>query len=305
MKPYKLYRLIALCYLAFQANLQGQANVTSTGISVQGIARDENNSALANEDQLGLNFKLYYLDSSNSQQTILNKTGNVRTDAFGVFAFVIEISESAYIKIANTEAYLTVSQGDVVFSNEKLQAVPYAIFAQNGAPTGSITSFVGTTIPEGWLLCDGSAIPNNAYHQRLRDLVGANTPDLQGVFLRGTGTYDENHSGPSLGQFQSDEFQEHQHDVGTLTVSSAGRHIHPFRADGVSPNGDNTVLDGQSAVGTLYDDEGMYEFTDESWRPIDYAGTHTHPITGNTGIRGGDEYETRPVNYGINWIIKI
>ncbi|MDB4620924.1 hypothetical protein OAF86_00055 [Flavobacteriaceae bacterium] len=108
MKPYKLYRLIALCYLAFQANLQGQANVTSTGISVQGIARDENNSALANEDQLGLNFKLYYLDSSNSQQTILNKTGNVRTDAFGVFAFVIEISESAYIKIANTEAYLTV-----------------------------------------------------------------------------------------------------------------------------------------------------------------------------------------------------
>ncbi len=27
MKPYKLYRLIALCYLAFQANLQGQGNL--------------------------------------------------------------------------------------------------------------------------------------------------------------------------------------------------------------------------------------------------------------------------------------
>ena len=302
MKLKQLLLALAISLFISHSDVYGQANVTSTGISIQGIARDENNSALANEDQLGLNFKLYYLDTSNTEQTILNKTGNVRTDAFGVFAFVVEISESAYVKIANTEAYLKVSQGDMVFSNEKLHAVPYAIFAQNGAPSGSITSFAGTTIPQGWLLCDGGAIPNNAYHQILRDLVGANTPDLRGVFLRGTGTYDGNHTGPSLGQFQTDEFQEHAHDASALSIASSGTHIHPIRTDG-QPGG-NAGNDGPSVVGSIFEDEGMYNFTDENWRPIDFAGEHTHDITGNTGIRGGD-VETRPVNYGINWIIKI
>ncbi len=306
MKIKFLLGVFALASFLSTTALYGQANVTSSGISVQGIARDENNSALANEDQLGLNFKLYYLDSSNSEQTILNRTGNVRTDAFGVFAYVIEISESAYIKIANTEAYLKISQGDIVFTNEKLHAVPYAIFAQNGAPTGSITAFVGDSdeIPEGWLLCNGDAIPNNAYHQRLRDLVGANTPDLRGVFLRATGTYDGNHTGPTLGEFQSDEFKEHNHSVGTLSTLTAGSHIHPIRADG-NPTG-NSDNDGHSVVGTPNADEGLVDFTDNQWwRPIDWAGEHTHQISGNTGITGGDETETRPVNYGINWIIKI
>lgn len=295
--------IIQLILLFFCLNIYAQANVTSSGISVQGIARDENNSALANEDQLGLNFKLYYLDNSNTEQTILNRTGNVRTDAFGVFAYVIEITESAYIKIANTEAYLKVSQGDIVFSNEKLHAVPYAIHAQNGAPTGSIAPFAGTSIPAGWLLCDGSAIPNNAFHQRLRDLVGANTPDLRGVFLRGTGTYDSNHSGPALGEFQTDEFQEHAHGAGQLSTSQSGRHIHPIRADG-NPTG-NSDNDGHAVVGTQYADEGLVDFSENQWwRPIDWAGEHTHNITGSTSVRG-DATETRPVNYGINWIIKI
>ena len=295
--------IIQLILLFFCLNIFGQANVTSSGISIQGIARDENNSALANEDQLGLNFKLYYLDNSNTEQTILNRTGNVRTDAFGVFAYVIEITESAYIKIANTEAYLKVSQGDIVFSNEKLHAVPYAIHAQNGAPTGSIAPFAGTSIPVGWLLCDGSAIPNNAFHQRLRDLVGANTPDLRGVFLRGTGTYDSNHSGPALGEFQTDEFQEHAHGAGQLSTSQSGRHIHPIRADG-NPTG-NSDNDGHAVVGTDHADEGLVDFSENQWwRPIDWAGEHTHNITGSTSVRG-DATETRPVNYGINWIIKI
>jgi len=51
-------------------NVNAQASVTSTGISIQGIARDENNSALANIDQLGLTFKIYYLDASNAEVQI-------------------------------------------------------------------------------------------------------------------------------------------------------------------------------------------------------------------------------------------
>lgn len=231
-----------ILFLIFLSNtsLFGQANVTSSGISVQGIARDENNTALANEDQLGLKFKIYYLDNSNSEQTILNKTGNVRTDAFGVFAYVIDVTESAYMKIANAEAYLKISQGDVVFSNEKLHAVPYAIHAQNGAPTGSITAFTGEAdeVPQGWLLCNGASIPSGAFYDKLRELVGNNTPDLRAMFLRGTGentvmregNNPKTYIGTDLGVYVQDQMQQHRHSV-NINSSSNGNHRHPIRRD--------------------------------------------------------------------------
>ena len=102
-------------------NVNAQANVQSTGISIQGIARDDNNSALANIDQLGLVFKIYYFDGSNNEVQILSQTANVKTDNFGVFSYVLRIDNSLFTAISNTQAYLTVTQGSVVFSNEKLQ----------------------------------------------------------------------------------------------------------------------------------------------------------------------------------------
>jgi hypothetical protein len=170
-------------------NVNAQANVTATGISIQGIARDENNSAISNIDQLSLNFRIYYLDGSNAEVLILNETNNVRTDNFGVFSYVMNIPSTVFTQICNTSAYLKVTQGSVVFSNEKLQAVPYAIHAQNGVPTGTIMAYIGATAPTGWLLCDGSAIADNAATARLRELLGATTtPNLNARYLRGAGT---------------------------------------------------------------------------------------------------------------------
>ena len=77
----------------------------------------------------------------------------------------------------------------ILCSVTKNYTVPYAIHAQNGAPTGSITAFTGEAdeVPQGWLLCNGDAIPSGAYYDKLRELVGNNTPDLRAMFLRGTG----------------------------------------------------------------------------------------------------------------------
>lgn len=306
MKIKFLLGVFALASFLSTTALYGQANVTSSGISVQGIARDENNTALANEDQLGLKFKIYYLDSSNSEQTILNKTGNVRTDAFGVFAYVIDVSESAYLKIANAEAYLKISQGDVVFSDEKLHAVPYAIHAQNGAPSGSITAFTGESdeVPEGWLLCNGDAIPSGAYYDKLRELVGNNTPDLRAMFLRGTGentitresdNYSKTYQGTTLGAYVQDQMQQHRHSI-NINSSSAGRHRHPIRRDSYGSG------DGYAMVATSGNDESLY--TEDNNSLMQTAGNHTHNVSGNTTNQGyGDE--SRPVNYGVNWIIKI
>jgi len=65
----------------------------------------------------------------------------------------------------------------------------------NICPTGTIFAFAGTTAPNGWLLCDGSAVNRTVYAQ-LYSVVGIssgsgdgsttfNIPDLRGRFLRG------------------------------------------------------------------------------------------------------------------------
>jgi microcystin-dependent protein len=283
-------------------NVHAQASVTSTGISIQGIARDETNSALTNIDQLGLTFKIYYLDGSNNEVQILSQTQNVRTDNFGVFSYVLPIENTHFIMISNTPAYLKVTQGSVVFSNEKLQAVPYAIHAQNGVPTGTIMAYIGATAPTGWLLCDGSAIADNAATARLRELLGATTtPNLNARYLRGTGDV----SGKiaiALKGTQDDALKEHNHGVGSLATSEAGSHNHTKDTDWnrvMRANGQYTMSSTDGAAANtepnLNDAKVMAD-----------AGAHTHTISGTTANAGNASVnETRVFSYGVTWIIKI
>jgi microcystin-dependent protein len=280
-------------------NVHAQASVTSTGISIQGIARDENNSALTNIDQLGLTFRIYYLDGSNNEVQILSQTQNVRTDNFGVFSYVLPIENTHFIMISNTPAYLKVTQGSVIFSNEKLQAVPYAIHAQNGVPTGTIMAYIGATAPTGWLLCDGSAIADNAATARLRELLGATTtPNLNARYLRGTGIQ-EGRGGITLKGTQYDELRQHVHGV-NLTTTNAGNHSHTTAFS----NDDYNLSGGSQTNGTGRDANTANGVT----LPTNTTGDHTHQVTGNTVSAGSSDAtygDTRPYSYGVNWIIKI
>ncbi len=283
-------------------NVHAQASVTSTGISIQGIARDENNSALTNIDQLGLTFRIYYLDGSNNEVQILSQTQNVRTDNFGVFSYVLPIENTHFIMISNTPAYLKVTQGSVVFSNEKLQAVPYAIHAQNGVPTGTIMAYIGATAPTGWLLCDGSAIADNAATARLRELLGATTtPNLNARYLRGTGDV----SGKiaiALKGTQDDALKEHNHGVGSLATNEAGSHNHTKDTDW------NRVMraNGQYTMSSTDGGAANTEPNLNDAKVMADAGAHTHTISGTTANAGNASVnETRVFSYGVTWIIKI
>jgi microcystin-dependent protein len=278
-------------------NVHAQASVTSTGISIQGIARDETNSALTNIDQLGLTFRIYYLDGSNNEVQILSQTQNVRTDNFGVFSYVLPIENTHFIMISNTPAYLKVTQGSVVFSNEKLQAVPYAIHAQNGVPTGTIMAYVGATAPTGWLLCDGSTIADNAATARLRELLGATTtPNLSARYLRGAGT--STRGSIALKAFQEDDNRTHSHYV-DLTTNETGSHNHTKENDWnrvMRANGQYTMSSTDGAAANtepnLNDAKVMAD-----------AGAHTHTVQGYSSSSGTTE--TRVLSYGVTWIIKI
>lgn len=90
-------------------------------------------------------------------------------------------------------------------------------------PTGAIMTFYRSTAPTGWLACDGSTIPEQ--FAALISLVGANTPNLQGQFIRGlTTNFSTTSRDPSatrvLGSIQEDAIENHTHTY-SLAVNSA------------------------------------------------------------------------------------
>ena len=61
-------------------------------------------------------------------------------------------------------------------------------------PIGTVHAFAGTTAPEGWAMCDGSALSRTEYAALfavIGTIYGAgdgstfNLPDMRGEFLRG------------------------------------------------------------------------------------------------------------------------
>lgn len=209
---------------------------------------------------------------------------------------MLDIDQLQYSQISSQSTYLKVVQGSVVFSNEKLQAVPYAIFAQNGVPTGSIMPFIGTVAPNGWLLCNGSTFPDNTNTANLKTLLGSNTtPNLQGLFLRGTGTAATGKAGPALKTVQQDDIASHLHAV-NITTSTDGLHNHTngnynqlLQSNNYDTGRDVDITAGEPGIRTS--------------ATMLANGNHSHTVSGNTASAGTTE--TRPINYGVNYIIKI
>ena len=142
-------------------------------------------------------------------------------------------------------------------------------------PTGSIIAYYGTSDPNGWVICDGVERPNtNNMYQGLKDLnIGSlNTTtnyyiplNLKGYFLRGIGQVDSNHIGPT--------------NLGDIQQDEVVAHNHSFNSQ---------------ASATIYATDTRY-LTIATTGGTDYT----------TGINSTGGQETRPVNIGVNWIMKL
>lgn len=268
----------------------------TTGVAIQGIARDGNNTAKTNVS-IPLKFSVYYVKSGTTY-TPMTQTITLTTDAFGVFSHILDIASIDNTSIFENELFLKIENGTLVISDEKLNYVPYAVSASNGVPTGSIIPYMGITAPKGWVLCNGAVLPSTA--TALIALVGNNAPDLRGMFMRGagasSGVYSSN-VGPNLKQVQADGIKSH-----ALTVTDNGHehgisdpghgHTAPIKG-GSRGNGNFANGDGDGRSNSFY--------TDNNTTGITKANNAKTNITVNyAGIT-----ETRPVNYGVNYIIKL
>lgn len=276
---------------------------STPGIAVQGIARDTEKAALVDEP---LTFVFEIQDASGGT-SYYKEDVNIKTDAYGVFSHIIgtgnvlagsgnfnEIPFSQkHMKLVITVKY---NGSDIVVSNSPFQYSPYAKSAENGVPTGTIVAFAGTeaNIPVGWTLCDGRALNTVNGSQNLITLIGANAPDLRGMFLRGTGTSPVNgQAGPALRATQQDTFESHTHGH-NISTASAGDHAHTYWDRTIAENGGGYGDDFANGDGTEEQDTG---------RATSSSGSHTHTVNG--GVLNTGDAETRPVNYGINYIIKL
>jgi microcystin-dependent protein len=181
--------------------------------------------------------------------------------------------------------------------------------ASYAIPSGTILPFAGdiSNIPNGFLLCDGSELDTNTYHELFQAVGyawgGSNSafflPDLRGQFLRGADLGSGNdpdaasrnaaqlggNTGVNVGSIQADQFQEHNH--------GGGNHSHSFSHLWISNNTGNP--DGALDSHTGGTQNRRY------WR-----GNVTGNFTTNTSgeiIQNQGGAETRPKNAAVNYVI--
>jgi len=99
-----------------------------------------------------------------------------------------------------------------------------------GNPTGAVIAFAGGSVPDGYLLCDGSEVTRTLYED-LFNVIGCdfgdgngsttfNLPDLRGEFIRGLDNSRGVDPNRTLGSSQPQSIQSHAHALDAGPASS-------------------------------------------------------------------------------------
>jgi len=187
-------------------------------------------------------------------------------------------------------------------------------------PPGCIMAYAASTSPTGWLICNGAAVSRYDYWSLfavIGEQFGAgdgsttfNIPDYRGAFLRGTGS-NGSYEGPDLNVSQNHATQRHSHDASSNVIDTGHSHIQ------TSSNDDfNNTSGTDTGPNYGYPTGGNPSYAKYDTGSRNWSNTINSSRTGITvetiikpSITNGTTYvnedETRPYNFGINWIIKI
>ena len=98
------------------------------------------------------------------------------------------------------------------------QWVNLSIKALDSMEVGCIIQFMGSTIPNGWLECNGASISQSSYPE-LYNLIGGTLPDFRGRVLVGQDTTQTEFD--TLGETGGSKYlQEHTHSIPDIDASS-------------------------------------------------------------------------------------
>ena len=164
--------------------------------------------------------------------------------------------------------------------------------SQIAAPTGSVYTFAGSTVPTGWLKCNGALLSRTTYAS-LFAVIGTTygagdgsttfaLPDLRGEFVRGADDARGVDAGRTLGAWQNHSMQRHNHYLPTSSGGGNSHFVIPDGAWGISTPNEHPSLNMAPAV-TIN------------------ADNNANSASGNAGNFSS---ETVPRNVAMHYIIK-
>ena len=167
--------------------------------------------------------------------------------------------------------------------------------SQIAAPTGSVYTFAGSTVPTGWLKCNGALLSRTTYAS-LFAVIGTTygagdgsttfaLPDLRGEFVRGADDGRGVDAGRVLGSAQAGQNASHTH---AASASPAGGHSHVFES-----------LDRRADI-DRGSNASLWSIDSTVTQTTSAVGDHIHAVTVNAD--GGNE--SRPRNVAMHYIIK-
>lgn len=309
----KHFRSLMLGLLMVASIVCVHAQNSGLGFNYQALVRKSNGLLLANAD-VSLRISLYPGQAATTPTWV--ETHNVHTDASGCFGITVgkgtrqsssvasafkDVNFAAVYYWMKIELQENGTYREISFS--QLPSTPYSEVSYNAMmPAGMIVPFAGPkeNIPDGWLLCDGSAVSRTDYIGLFRAIGvawgngdGSNTfnlPDLRGMFLRGV-SYDSGNdedadkrtmlkdekggnTGNNVGSFQGDAIRN-------ITGKTNGSWDQNNHCEGSFRSTD------QKVQGTFYSWSAV-------WNRIEFDASRVVPV-------GSDN---RPKNVYVNYMIK-
>ena len=213
--------------------------------------------------------------------------------------------------LARSALYLgTVVDGVAMSGRKRLLPTSYSV-ETSAVPAGTVMAFAGSVAPDGWLLCDYSAV-DSAVYPRLFAAIGEtygdggdaagplfHLPDLRGRMPLGMdnmgGTSADRVTAPTGDQLAGAGGVERTAEVAnhTHTTATDGNHRHNLRTScsGGCFDGNDGMARGASAI-----DEGTFRTVDNSAET-----NHSHAVlAGGTGATA----QNMPPYLTMNYIVK-
>jgi microcystin-dependent protein len=163
----------------------------------------------------------------------------------------------------------------------------------NFVPSGVVFPFAGATAPDGWLLCNGSAVSRSVYATLFSTISSAhgsgdgsttfNLPDYRGRILRGVDggiARDPDRAGRTASNAGGNTGDN----VGSVQVQAT-------KSNGLGVTNNQTTVTGQSLTGSAPSLTGTTTF-----------GSSTHKHVGTTGV-SDQKYFVRPNGSGVASVI--